>query len=135
MKRIFILCTVIGCLLVGCNMDVKYETMKNPYEKDSENDPSSNHVESAENVKFELYKGRPLKIAVIGTPPEVREEQVTFTEISFEELTKGETIGYDAVFVMKENLVEASKGQYINIYRNSEIPFFFISAKHRIPFI
>jgi hypothetical protein len=36
---------------------------------------------------FELYEGKSIRIAVVGEPPEVQEEQVRFTEISFVEMT------------------------------------------------
>lgn len=83
---------------------------------------------------FELYEGNSLKIAVVGEPPEVKEEQVTFSDISFDKLT-GEEIGsYDAVFITEENLPQASEGKYANTYLDSTISFFFISANSHIPF-
>ncbi|MBY0121602.1 hypothetical protein [Bacillus sp. S/N-304-OC-R1] len=83
---------------------------------------------------FELYEGKSLRIAVVGEPPEVKEEQVTFNEISFDSLT-GEEIGsYDAIFITEENLPQASESNYANIYLESTIPFFFISANSLIPF-
>ncbi|GGM33937.1 hypothetical protein GCM10011351_19890 [Paraliobacillus quinghaiensis] len=86
------------------------------------------------HMEFELYNGKSLRIAVVGEPPEVREEQIKFKEISFDELTSEEMNSYDAVFIMKENLEKASASQYKNIYVNSRIPYFFISSKSFIPF-
>ncbi|NWL88398.1 hypothetical protein DMN77_12450 [Paenibacillus sp. 79R4] len=40
--------------------------------------------------KFKLYEGKSLRIAVIGEPPQIKEEQVNFREISFDDLNKGE---------------------------------------------
>lgn len=87
-----------------------------------------------QSTHFKLYEGKPLRIAVVGEPPEVKEEQVTFSKISFDKLT-GEEIGsYDAVFITEENLPQASKSNYADTYLDSTIPFFFISANSHIPF-
>jgi hypothetical protein len=83
---------------------------------------------------FELYEGNSLRIAVVGEPPEVKEEQIIFTEVSFDEMTSEELKSYDAVFIREDNLSEASESQYADVYLNSTIPFFFISAKNHIPF-
>ncbi|WP_413381878.1 hypothetical protein [Alkalihalobacillus sp. 1P02AB] len=83
---------------------------------------------------FELYEGKALSIAVVGEPPEVEEEQVRFNEISFDELTSEDLNSYDAVFITEENLPEAADSKYANIYLDSTIPFFFISANNHIPF-
>ena len=37
---------------------------------------------------FKQYEGNSLRIAVVGQPPEVKEDQVRFTEISFGEMTR-----------------------------------------------
>ncbi|WHY03333.1 hypothetical protein [Neobacillus sp. DY30] len=83
---------------------------------------------------FELYGGKPLKIAVVGEAPEVNEEQVIFTEISFDGMTSEVLKSYDAVFIRENNLSEAAESQYADVYLNSSIPFFFISANNHIPF-
>jgi hypothetical protein len=91
---------------------------------------------STSNTDFELYEGKPLNIAVIGELPEVKEEQISFQEIKFEDLLDGNLNTYDAVFVTKENLSEASESQYADVYFNSKIPFIFIEAKKSYhPFI
>lgn len=85
---------------------------------------------------FELYQGRPLNIAVIGESPEIKETQVVFSELSFEKLMLmgSDLNSYDAVFIMQEKLSQAAESQYADVYLNSTIPFFFISAKSHIPF-
>jgi hypothetical protein len=87
-----------------------------------------------QSPNFELYEGKTLRIAVVGEPPEVKEEQVKFNEISFDELTAEGIDSYDAVFITEENLPQAAESKYANTYLDSIIPFFFISAKSHIPF-
>lgn len=84
---------------------------------------------------FELYKGEPLKIAVVGEPPEVGEEQVEFFEISLEEMRREDLQVYDGVFIQENNLSEAAEGEYANVYLSSTIPFFFIGTANYVPFI
>lgn len=84
---------------------------------------------------FELYEGKSIKIAVVGEPPEVNEEQVIFTEISFDEMTSEELKSYDAVFIRENNLSEAAESQYADVYLYSTIPFFFIGTDNYVPFI
>lgn len=87
------------------------------------------------STKLEVYEGRSLKIAVIGEPPQVREERITFKKISFDDLNEDNLEGYDAVIVTQENLNQAAESQYAEIYSNPPIPFFFISTTNHIPFI
>ncbi|TYS17501.1 hypothetical protein FZC78_06370 [Rossellomorea vietnamensis] len=84
--------------------------------------------------EFEVYEGKVLSIAVIGDPPTINEEQVKFNEISFDDLTEEDLKFYDAVFITNEYLSKASESQYADVYMNSAIPMFFISAKNHIPF-
>ena len=84
---------------------------------------------------FELYKGKPLRIAVIGEPPEVKEEQVKFTKISFDKMTNKELNSFDAVFIREDNLFEAAEDRYTDVYLDSTIPFFFIGTDNFIPFV
>lgn len=61
-----------------------------------------------------------------------------FTSISFDELEDYTKLSsnYDAVIIMKEHLEEAAEGKYAKVYRNADIPFFFIeSTKSHIPFV
>lgn|SRR5690606_14720415 len=83
---------------------------------------------------FELYEGNSLRIAVVGESPEIKEEQVRFTEISFDEMTSEELKSYDAVFIREDNLSEAAESQYADVYLNSTIPFFFIGTDNFVPF-
>lgn len=85
--------------------------------------------------EFEQYDGKALSIAVLGKAPEVKEEQVGFQEITFEEFNKKELRKYDAVFVMEENLLNAAESQYASIYTETHKPFFFIgNNKGAYPF-
>ncbi|WP_051530067.1 hypothetical protein [Anoxybacteroides tepidamans] len=87
-------------------------------------------------MDFKEYEGRPLKIGVIGKPPEVREKNVEFVSIKFSDLENEKFNSYDAVFIMKEHLSEAAASKYAKVYRNSKIPFFFIqSEKSYLPFV
>jgi hypothetical protein len=90
-----------------------------------------------EDPEFELYEGKPLNIAVVGESPEIKEKQVSFSEFSFEKLMlmSNDLDSYDAVFIMQEYLSQASESQYADVYLNSKVPFFFISANSHIPFI
>ncbi len=83
---------------------------------------------------FELYEGNSLRIAVVGEPPEVKEEQVQFTEISLDTMKNKELNSYDAVMIMEDNLIEAADSQYADIYVDSAIPFFFIGTYLYAPF-
>jgi len=87
-----------------------------------------------QSTHFKLYEGKALRIAVVGEPPAVKEEQVTFSKISFDKLTGEEIESYDAIFITEENLPQASNSNYANTYLDSTIPFFFISANSHIPF-
>ncbi|WP_053598101.1 hypothetical protein [Bacillus sp. FJAT-18017] len=83
---------------------------------------------------FEEYKGEPLKIALLGDVPILKEQQVTFTAIPFEDLSVEILKPYDAVFISEECLVKASEGPYTEVYTNAGIPIFFIGANSYIPF-
>lgn len=87
-----------------------------------------------QNPDFKLYEGKSLRIAVVGKLPEVKEEQVMFDEVSFNDITNNGIGSYDAVIITEDNLIEASGSQYSDVYLNSNIPFFFISTKSHIPF-
>lgn len=83
------------------------------------------------------YTGRPLNIAVLGDVPTIRENIITFDKVSFSDIEKENFSNqYDAVFISKENLSEASKAKYSSIYKKSTIPIFFIGGnKDYVPFI
>ncbi|WP_259473517.1 transcription elongation factor GreAB [Clostridium estertheticum] len=90
-----------------------------------------------QSVKTDPYDSRALRIGVIGEPPSIREKQVTFVKIQFSDLQKKLFDSqYDAIFITKNNLSEASQGKYASIYKKSKIPFFFIQTeKSYVPFI
>lgn len=107
MKKFFLLISVIT-FLVGCNI---------------------NTVETKE-----IYKGKDLTIGVIGSFPNIKEKNISFEEINFNDLEKT-TYHLDAVIIMKEFLAEADKNQYATTYHNLTIPIFFMqSTKAHIPF-
>lgn len=91
----------------------------------------------SQSVKTNPYAGRALDIGIIGEALEVREEQVRFTKIQFSDLEeKTFNSQYDAIFITKDNLLEAAQGKYAAIYKESKIPFFFIQTeKSYVPFI
>jgi len=88
---------------------------------------------------FSIYQGRDLKIGVIGAIPEVREENIDFQVITFEELkynTESLSKELDAIMIMKEFLHEADDDQYVAAYRALTIPTFFMqSTKVHVPFV
>ena len=85
----------------------------------------------------EKYAGEELRIGIIGNIPEIRESQVEFEEIDFEFLKEDDFDSkYDAIFITKENLSEASNPEYALIYKTSKIPFYFIgNEKSHVNFI
>ncbi|WP_404428616.1 hypothetical protein [Sutcliffiella horikoshii] len=87
-----------------------------------------------QNSVFKSYEGKTLYIAVVGEPPEVKEEQVRFTEISFDEMTPEDLTSYDAVFIRENNLSKAAADQYADVYSASTIPFYFIGTDNFVPF-
>ena len=85
--------------------------------------------------EFERYKGSSLQIAVVGEAPDIKEEQVKFTEIPLEELTDEGIKAYDAVVILENNLPEAAEDQYADLYLDSTIPFFFMGTDNYVPFV
>lgn len=94
--------------------------------------PNENDMEQSP-----LYDGKKLTIGVVGNAPKVREQNITFKKITLNEIIEEHLSSkYNAVFIMKEHLSEASKAPFAKIYKNSGIPFFFIeSKKSYIPFV
>ncbi|MEK4187353.1 hypothetical protein [Paenibacillus sp. FSL L8-0494] len=93
---------------------------------------------TANTVVTPLYHGKSLSVGVVGEAPKVREEHVSFTSISFEELEEYAKLSadYDAVFIMKEHLSEAAENKYAKVYKKAGIPFYFIgSTKSFMPFV
>lgn len=92
---------------------------------------------SRDTVDSEEYMGKQLSIGVIGHAPEVREKKrIEFDEILFTDMENiNITAQFDSIIITEENLSEASKPIYKAIYKESNIPFFFIkSKKSHIPF-
>lgn len=87
-----------------------------------------------QNQAFETYEGKPLDIAVVGDPPQVKEEHVMFTEITFDEMTTEEWTSYDAVFIRENSLSKAAEDQFADVYSASAIPFYFIGTDNFVPF-
>jgi len=88
----------------------------------------------SQSPDFELYEGKALSIAIVGEPPELREDNISFSKVSLDELANKNLDSFNAVLIMEEHLTEAAESQYTDIYLNSTIPFFFISAQNHIPF-
>ncbi|MGI6084574.1 MAG: transcription elongation factor GreAB [Acetivibrionales bacterium] len=88
-------------------------------------------------VETDIYKGDSLALGIIGEPPEVRETNTTFVEIGFEDLIDSDFESkYDAIFITKENLSKAADSEFAEVYKTSNIPFFFIqTTKGYIPFV
>jgi hypothetical protein len=87
--------------------------------------------------KTNEYIGEKLSIGIIGDIPEIREVEIEFGIIDFDFL-KEKDFGsrYDAIFITRDNLKEASNAEYVSIYKTSEIPFYFIeNEKTHVNFI
>ncbi|PEJ53336.1 MULTISPECIES: transcription elongation factor GreAB [unclassified Bacillus (in: firmicutes)] len=104
MKKFFSVLLLILVMLTGCNSDTVYSSG---------------------------YDGKKLIIGVIGNFPKVSEGNVKFKKISFKKIEENKKLSseFDAVFIMKKHLSEASDSKYANIYKHSDIPFFFIGSK------
>ncbi|TKD70783.1 hypothetical protein [Pseudalkalibacillus hwajinpoensis] len=95
-------------------------------------------TETTDSTDYIEYDGSDLEVAVIGDIPNLNEEKVKFTNITFEEMEKlkPKPEEIDAVIITKENLIKASQGKYAKVYKNTNIPFFFIeSSKSYVPFV
>ncbi|WP_208324215.1 hypothetical protein [Paenisporosarcina antarctica] len=92
-----------------------------------------------DEVKSEIYSGRDLSIIVIGDIPEVREENITFTQKSLEDIAgdvKKTSNEFDAVFITPAHFSEADDDIYVETYQGLTIPTFFIeSLKRHLPFV
>jgi hypothetical protein len=110
MKKISIILLFICFILAGCNSD----TVNSP-----------------------RYEGKNIVIGVIGDAPNIREENIDFKKITFDQLEdQNLSPDFDAIFIIKEYLTEASNQKYAKVYKNVGIPFFFIeSKKSYLPFI
>ncbi|WP_345240751.1 hypothetical protein [Pontibacillus salipaludis] len=81
------------------------------------------------------YEGESLRLAVVGEVPEVREEQVTFTSLSLDEVVELRPHEYNAVLIKEGYLAEAAEQKYVDMYKEKDVPFFFVKSKAlAIPF-
>ncbi|WP_455660555.1 hypothetical protein [Pradoshia sp.] len=93
---------------------------------------SSLHLSSS--VKFEspVYSGEELHIGIVGDKPVIREKNITFVELSMEDIENGEFTALDSVFINEPYLEEAAQPQYADVYLQSPIPFVFINSERVI---
>ncbi len=86
------------------------------------------------NVEEVPYEGKALNIGVVGESPNIREENISFHNITLEEIYNSEP-DFDAVFIMEDSLSEASKNKFVKMYKEKSLPFFFIGSKaNTVPF-
>lgn len=99
----------------------------NPNEEEAN---EKNNVVGEGIPQFESYSGIPLKIAVVGKSPDIKEEEkITFIRMDFEGLKKIDSTDFDAVFIMKEHLHQAAESEYAELYKTTNLPFFFIQSE------
>lgn len=117
MKKIYPFILFIFVILTGC---------------------TTNATDAPDTIDTPLYDGKPLVIGIIGDPPEVREDNVEFRNITFKQLKESNNLSseLDAIMIMKEHLAEAAESKYAQVYKNPSIPYFFIeSTKSFAPFV
>ncbi len=92
-----------------------------------------------DQVESPIYEGDRLNIGVLGEASEVREQNINFQSITFDKLesdVKSISTEFDAIFIMKEHLIQAGEKQYAKVYSELGVPvFFFQSKKSYLPFI
>ncbi|WP_313467814.1 hypothetical protein [Carnobacterium sp.] len=127
MKKIWCLPLLFLFLAAGCSSETAAPTSSS----------ISNAVQEESIENYIPYNGADLKIGIVEIVPEVNEKNITFTTLTLGDLEKNEVVlnELDAIFIMKEHLVEASASKYTAIYHNLKIPVFFIdTTKSFIPF-
>lgn len=111
MRKLVPLLMIFAVVLVACNKD---------------------------EIKSDIYEGKDLSIAIVGEKPEIREENVSFTEKTLEEISQNvEDISneFDAVFIMPTQFLHADDDKFVKTYKSLAIPTFFIDSKKRhLPF-
>jgi len=84
------------------------------------------------------YDGAPLKMAVVGTIPELNNEKIHFETISLDEFSEDTlhiSTNFDAVMITPVMFEEASADKLVKAYENAKIPIvFFDSPKRHFPF-
>lgn len=99
-------------------------------------DTQQEDVEPNKQDTQEDYLGRNLEIGVLGTPPEIDSEKITFSMVEIEELSIEAVEKYDSFFVMEEYLERAADGPYTEVFANSDVLFFFIKTEaYYFPFV
>lgn len=97
------------------------------------------YITGCSDSNHDTYEGETLRIIVIGETPTVSEDNIIFLSAEFSDLEENYTsfnVDGDALFIMPENLVEASNQKYIEQYNALRIPTFFIgTTKAHIPFV
>jgi len=88
----------------------------------------------SEEESFEEYEGETLNFVVVGEIPLVREENVTFTKITLEELLTSDISSYDGVFITKENQEKASDEQYKDLFISGQCFILIDPEKHFMKF-
>ncbi|MEG0438740.1 MAG: amino acid oxidase [Solibacillus sp.] len=85
-----------------------------------------------------IYDGAPLKIAVVGSSPELNNEKIHFESISLDEFSEDTlriSTNFDAVMITPVMFEETSDDKYVDLYNHSEMPIiFFDSPKRHYPF-
>ncbi|WP_377890193.1 hypothetical protein [Alkalihalobacillus sp. R86527] len=93
-------------------------------------DKERSTVVGEETPQFESYNGRPLKIAVVGQSPDIKEEEkIKFIRMDFAGLQQIDSPEFDAVFIMKDFLHEAAESDHAELYKTTNLPFFFIQSE------
>jgi hypothetical protein len=96
-------------------------------------------VSGCSAASHELYEGDALNIGVIGDSPKVAEENIFFSDLTFEAIendTRTVSANHDALFIMHEKLDAADAEKYVEVYKQLNIPTFFIgTTKAHIPFV
>lgn len=92
---------------------------------------------SSDKIQTPRFEGQSLVIGVIGDASNIRENNVIFRSLTFNQLEAQKlSPDFDAIFIMKEHLTDAANPKYAKVYQNAGIPFFFIeSKKSYLPFI
>lgn len=99
-------------------------------------DTQQEDMELEKQYGQEEYLGRNLKIGVLGTPPEIDSEKITFDTVEIEELSTEKVEQYDSFFVMEEYLERAADGPYTDVFANSDVLFFFVqTTAYYFPFV
>ncbi|KIP21881.1 MULTISPECIES: hypothetical protein [Anoxybacillus] len=81
------------------------------------------------NFHSPVYSGNELKIGIVGDIPKIREKNVSFIQMSMEDVLQKKFANVDSVFITKKHLKEAAEPQYAKIYWESPIPFVFIDSE------